>query len=114
MTVTGIGLRRGIVGYPCPFEVDTRSAGQAGLGVTVEGPIETAISCRDNGDGTASCAYYPTEPGYYTIHITFDDCHVIGSPFHAIVSPELDLEGVRVDGDGIQAHGNLLRNGCRV
>lgn len=105
VTATGPGLVGGIVGQACPFEIDTRSAGQANLGVTVEGPCETAISCIDNGDGTATCAYYPTQAGFYVLYITFDGYHISGSPFYATVTPEIELDEVRVDGDGIQAHG---------
>lgn len=114
VTATGLGLVRGIVGHSCSFEIDTRSAGQAGLGVTVEGPVETAISCRDNGDGTATCAYFPIIQGLYIIHITFDNYQIIGSPFKVNVFPELNMDVIKIDGVGIQAYGKLLSNGCRL
>lgn len=53
----GPGLERGVVNHPAEFMIDTRSAGQGGLGVTVEGPCEAEINCRDNGDGTCSVIY---------------------------------------------------------
>lgn len=101
----GPGLEGGVVNAPAEFMIDTRGAGQGGLGVTVEGPCEAAINCRDNGDGTCSVAYLPTEPGDYTVNITFNDHHIPGSPFQAMVMPEADLHKIKVAGNGIQPHG---------
>lgn len=106
---TGAGLEKGIVGVPAEFIIDTRGAGQGGLGVTVEGPCEAAINCRDNGDGTCNVAYLPTEVGDYTINITFNDQHIIGSPFQAIIYPQPNLKKVKVTGHGIQPHGKNYR-----
>lgn len=105
---TGPGLERGMVMKPAEFMIDTRGAGQGGLGVTVEGPCEAAINCRDNGDGTCSVAYLPTEPGDYTINITFNDGHIPGSPFQAAIISELDLKRIKVSGNGIQFHGTWM------
>lgn len=105
---SGIGLERGVVGQPAEFLIDTRGAGQGGLGVTVEGPCEAAINCRDNGDGTCNVAYLPTEMGDYTINITFDDKHIYGSPFQAIISPQPNLKKIKVSGIGIQPHGKFV------
>lgn len=102
---SGPGLHHGFVARPAEFIIDTRGAGQGGLGVTVEGPCEAAINCRDNGDGTCSVAYLPTEPGDYGINITFNDRHIPGSPFQAIIVPEVDLTKIKVTGNGIQPHG---------
>ncbi|CAH1153671.1 unnamed protein product [Phaedon cochleariae] len=102
---SGPGLYRGVVNRPAEFMIDTRGAGQGGLGVTVEGPCEAAINCRDNGDGTCSVAYLPTEIGDYGINITFNDQHIPGSPFQAIIVPEVDMSKIKVSGSGIQLHG---------
>ncbi|KAK6619966.1 hypothetical protein RUM44_006366 [Polyplax serrata] len=99
----GPGLVRGVAHSPAEFMLDTRGAGQGGLGVTVEGPCEAAINCRDNGDGTCSVAYFPTEPGDYSINITFNDQHVTGSPFQAVIVP--DLSRIAISGNGIQSKG---------
>ncbi|XP_015510160.1 filamin-like isoform X1 [Neodiprion pinetum] len=101
----GPGLSHGVVNKPAEFVIDTRGAGQGGLGVTVEGPCEAAINCRDNGDGTCSVAYLPTELGDYGINITFNDQHIPGSPFQALVVQEADLSKIKVSGNGIQPHG---------
>lgn len=105
---SGPGLNKGIVNRPAEFMIDTRGAGQGGLGVTVEGPCEAAINCRDNGDGTCSVAYLPTEIGDYGINITFNDQHIPGSPFQAIIVPEVDMNKIKVSGSGIQLHGKTV------
>lgn len=102
---SGAGLGGGTVGRPAEFVIDTRGAGQGGLGVTVEGPCEAAINCRDNGDGTCNVAYLPTEPGDYTVNITFDERHIVGSPFQALVGPPANVRKIKVTGVGIQPHG---------
>ncbi|XP_055906885.1 filamin-A isoform X2 [Eupeodes corollae] len=104
----GPGLERGIIGQPAEFIIDTRGAGQGGLGVTVEGPCEAAINCRDNGDGTCNVAYLPTEIGDYTVNVTFNDRHVNGSPFQPIIVPLPNLNKIRVTGIGIQPHGVIM------
>ncbi|KAK9301493.1 hypothetical protein QLX08_006128 [Tetragonisca angustula] len=102
---TGPGLTHGIVNKPAEFVIDTRGAGQGNLGVTVEGPCEAAINCRDNGDGTCSVAYLPTEIGDYGINITFNEKHIPGSPFQAIVVKDVDVSKIKVTGTGIQPNG---------
>lgn len=115
VSAVGPGLERGYVGVPAEFRIDTRGAGQGGLGVTVEGPCEAAINCRDNGDGTCNVAYLPTEIGDYSINITFNDEHINGSPFQALVMPlpQANLKKTLVSGIGIQPHGKESA-GCGV
>lgn len=108
VTAHGPGLDYGIVNTPAEFLIDTRGAGQGGLGVTIEGPCEAAINCRDNGDGTCDVAYLPTEIGEYIVNITFNDDHISGSPFQALIVPQPNLNKIRVTGMGIQPHGNLV------
>ena len=101
----GSGLSAGIAGRPAEFIIDTRRAGQGGLGVTVEGPSEATLRCRDNGDGTCSVAYLPTAQGDYSINITFNEELICGSPFIATVVNEVDVAQIRIVGAGIQRHG---------
>uniref|UniRef100_A0A6Q2WZT7 Calponin-homology (CH) domain-containing protein n=1 Tax=Esox lucius TaxID=8010 RepID=A0A6Q2WZT7_ESOLU len=98
----GPGLKGGIVGQPAPFTIDTKGAGAGGLGLTVEGPCEAKIECQDNGDGTCSVAYLPTEAGEYAINILFGEQHIPGSPFKAAVKPCLDPSKVTASGPGLQ------------
>lgn len=103
----GPGLHSGIVNEVAEFSIDTRAAGHGALGVTVEGPCECHLNCRDNGDGTCNIAYWPTECGDYTVNITFNDHHIPGSPFQSIIYPTPNLERVKVSGAGIELHGKF-------
>uniref|UniRef100_A0A3Q3JD12 Calponin-homology (CH) domain-containing protein n=1 Tax=Monopterus albus TaxID=43700 RepID=A0A3Q3JD12_MONAL len=98
----GPGLKGGIVGKPAPFTIDTKGAGAGGLGLTVEGPCEAKIECQDNGDGTCSVFYLPTEPGEYAINILFAEKHIPGSPFKAAVRPAFDPSKVTASGPGLE------------
>ncbi|XP_041746793.2 filamin-C-like [Coregonus clupeaformis] len=97
----GPGLKGGIVGKPALFAIDTKGAGAGGLGLTVEGPCEAKIECQDNGDGTCSVSYLPTEAGEYAINILFGEQHIPGSPFKAAVKPCLDPSKVTASGPGL-------------
>uniref|UniRef100_A0A6I8RYT2 Filamin A n=1 Tax=Xenopus tropicalis TaxID=8364 RepID=A0A6I8RYT2_XENTR len=98
----GPGLKGGSVGSSAPFTIDTKGAGQGGLGLTVEGPCEAKIECLDNGDGTCSVSYLPTERGDYNINILFADTHIPGSPFKAKVEPCFDPSKVTCSGPGLE------------
>lgn len=56
----------------------SRGAGIGGLGITVEGPSESKMSCTDNKDGSCSVEYIPFTPGPYDINITYGGEHVPG------------------------------------
>lgn len=109
---TGPGLSHGQVHEAAEFVIDTRAAGQGGLGVTVEGPCECHLNCRDNGDGTCNIAYFPTEVGDYTVNITFNEKHIPGSPFQPIIQSAPNLKKIKVSGVGIQPHGKLHCSSC--
>ncbi|XP_026218463.1 filamin-C isoform X8 [Anabas testudineus] len=98
----GPGLQGGVVGKPAPFAIDTKGAGTGGLGLTVEGPCEAKIECQDNGDGSCSVSYLPTEPGEYAINILFADQHIPGSPFKAVVQSMFDPNKVTASGPGLE------------
>lgn len=88
--------------------MDTRAAGHGQLGVTVEGPVEVTLNCRDMGNGTCDIYYLPTECGDYTVNITFNDRHILGSPFQALIFPTPNLDHVKVTGAGIELHGKVV------
>lgn len=98
----GPGLKGGLVGNPAEFTIDTKGAGTGGLGLTVEGPTEAKIECSDNGDGTCSVSYLPTEPGDYLVNILFEDVHIPGSPFKADITMPFDPSKVVVSGSGLK------------
>ncbi|KAM6895601.1 filamin-C-like isoform 2-T2 [Xenentodon cancila] len=107
----GPGLQGGVVGKPAPFAIDTKGAGTGGLGLTVEGPCEAKIECQDNGDGSCSVSYLPTEPGEYAINILFAEQHIPGSPFKAMVQSVFDPGKVTASGPGLE-HGKVNETGC--
>ncbi|XP_061815670.1 filamin-C isoform X1 [Nerophis lumbriciformis] len=98
----GPGLQGGVVGILAPFAIDTKGAGTGGLGLTVEGPCEAKIECQDNGDGSCSVSYLPTESGEYAINILFADQHIPGSPFKASVQSVFDPSKVTASGPGLE------------
>uniref|UniRef100_A0A8D2LSR3 Filamin C n=1 Tax=Varanus komodoensis TaxID=61221 RepID=A0A8D2LSR3_VARKO len=98
----GPGLKGGFVGKLAPFTIDTKGAGTGGLGLTVEGPCEAKIECQDNGDGSCSVSYLPTEPGEYAINILFAEAHIPGSPFKADIKPVFDPSKVTASGPGLE------------
>ncbi|XP_078275764.1 filamin-C isoform X2 [Rhinoraja longicauda] len=98
----GPGLKGGVVGKAAPFAIDTKGAGTGGLGLTVEGPCEAKIECQDNGDGSCSVSYLPTEPGEYTVNILFAEAHIPGSPFKADIKPVFDSSKVTASGPGLE------------
>ncbi|KAJ7994428.1 hypothetical protein DPEC_G00249170 [Dallia pectoralis] len=98
----GPGLKGGLVAHPAEFTIDTKGAGTGGLGLTVEGPTEAKIECSDNGDGTCSVSYLPTEPGEYLVNILFEETHVPGSPFHVDINYPYDPSKVLASGSGLK------------
>ncbi|KAM9758898.1 filamin-B-like isoform 2-T2 [Menidia menidia] len=99
---SGPGLEGGLVGNPAEFSIDTKGAGTGGLGLTVEGPTEAKIECSDNGDGTCSVSYLPTEPGDYLVNILFEGVHIPGSPFRADIQMPFDPSRVVASGSGLK------------
>uniref|UniRef100_A0ABD2W3Y9 Calponin-homology (CH) domain-containing protein n=1 Tax=Trichogramma kaykai TaxID=54128 RepID=A0ABD2W3Y9_9HYME len=77
----GPGLHHGIVNQTNKFTVNTRDAGNGGLGLAIEGPSEAKVKCTDNFDGSCDVEYVPTEVGNYDVAIKFADKNIPGSPF---------------------------------
>lgn len=61
----------------CPL-LHPRGAGMGGLGITVEGPSESKMSCTDNKDGSCSVEYVPFTAGLYDVNITYGGEHIPG------------------------------------
>ncbi|XP_078677455.1 filamin-C-like isoform X44 [Branchiostoma floridae x Branchiostoma belcheri] len=107
----GPGLKGGKVNREQTFTIDTREAGQGGLGLTIEGPSESRIECKDRGDGTCSVSYWPEDVGDYSINIMYADQHIPGSPFPARVVPAHDASKVKASGPGLSP-GNKAGDPC--
>uniref|UniRef100_A0A7M4FQA1 Filamin B n=1 Tax=Crocodylus porosus TaxID=8502 RepID=A0A7M4FQA1_CROPO len=97
----GPGLQEAFTNKPNAFTVVTRGAGIGGLGITVEGPSESKISCKDNKDGSCSAEYIPYAPGEYDVNITYGGEHIPGSPFKVPVKDVIDPCKVKVVGPGL-------------
>eukprot|EP00062_Callorhinchus_milii_P024180 gi/632983815/ref/XP_007908833.1/ PREDICTED: filamin-B [Callorhinchus milii] len=99
----GPGLQEGITNKPNKFSVVTRGAGTGGLGITVEGPSEAKMSCKDNKDGSCSVEYIPYAPGEYDLNITYGGQHIPGSPFKVPVKDVVDPSKVKCSGPGLSS-----------
>ncbi|XP_066182806.1 filamin-B isoform X4 [Sylvia atricapilla] len=97
----GPGLTEAFTNQPNAFSVVTRGAGIGGLGITVEGPSESKISCKDNKDGSCSAEYVPYVPGEYDVNITYGGEHIPGSPFKVPVKDVVDPSKVKIAGPGL-------------
>lgn len=74
------------------------------LMVSVEGPAKPQVCLATQRDGSVICNYSTTVEGEYTVNVTFDDEHVIGSPLKPVVKGELiiDTSKVKVSGAGLK------------
>ena len=84
----GPGLEKGICHEPNQFTIETRNAGKGDLGLSIEGPAEAKMTCKDNRDGSCNVDYVPTVPGNYDITVKLEDKNIPGSPFSV---PVVDL-----------------------
>ncbi|XP_038164689.1 filamin-B isoform X2 [Cyprinodon tularosa] len=101
VVATGPGLHQALTDQTNTFNIITRGAGIGGLGITVEGPSESKMSCKDNKDGSCSVEYVPYTPGLYDVNITYGGEHVPGSPFKVPVKGVVDSSKVKVSGPGV-------------
>lgn len=96
--VEGPGILNGEPGVPAKFRIDTRKAGVAPLGLTIDGPAEAKIDTVDNKDGTVDVTYHPVVPGDYAVNVVFADKPVPGSPFHPKIASKIDTSSLIVEG----------------
>ncbi|XP_071491352.1 filamin-A-like isoform X1 [Diadema antillarum] len=103
----GPGLEKGVVGKPCDFTVETNGAVGA-LGFAIEGPSQAEIKCKDNGDGSCEVSYFPTVPGEYAVHVTYEEEDIPNSPYIAKVQLDaggFDASKVKAFGPGLKPDG---------
>uniref|UniRef100_A0A673G7J8 Filamin-B-like n=1 Tax=Sinocyclocheilus rhinocerous TaxID=307959 RepID=A0A673G7J8_9TELE len=97
----GPGLEEALTDKPNKFSIVTRGAGIGGLGITIEGPSESKMSCKDNKDGSCNVEYTPYVPGLYDVNITYGGQHISGSPFKVPVKDVVDSSKVKISGPGV-------------
>ncbi|XP_011253234.2 filamin-A isoform X4 [Camponotus floridanus] len=105
----GPGLEKGIVNKTNRFTVETREAGNGGLGLSITGDGEVKVEAKDNYDGSCTVEYVPTEPGDYEIGIKFAEQNIPGSPFKIEVVSDSEAKNVIAYGPGLQPE--MVREG---
>ncbi|CAG5133090.1 unnamed protein product, partial [Candidula unifasciata] len=99
----GPGLEGGLTDQPAVFTVDMKGAGKGGLGLGIEGPVETPMQCQDNHDGTCQVVYQPSKAGPYDIAVKFNDKHIPGSPFRVDIKNPVNPAKVKCYGPGLDS-----------
>ncbi|XP_046814112.1 filamin-A isoform X4 [Vespa crabro] len=105
----GPGLEKGYVNKANQFTVETKEAGNGGLGLAIEGIREVKMTCKDNYNGSCSAEYIPMEPGEYDITIKFADQHIPGSPFKVQVISDSNAKNAVAYGTGLEPE--MVREG---
>jgi filamin len=105
--VYGPGIEGGQPNQPSKFTINTRGAGQGGIGLSVVGPTEPRVGCEDNQDGTLAVEYFPDSPGEYEIGVTFNEQNVPGSPFRVNIQESSPFypDKVKCFGPGLNPRG---------
>ena len=84
------------------FCVDLSAAGAGKLQANIEGPVEVPINYAKNKNGTCNFSFIPTEPGKYTLSVSFGNKLITDEPFEVTaISPE----EVLVTGSGVTGKG---------
>jgi len=81
------------------------------VGFSIEGPSQAKIDCKDNGDGSADIAYWPTAAGEYAVHILCNEADIPKSPYMADIKPmtaDFDPTKVEASGPGLQHTGVMV------
>ncbi|XP_014668912.1 PREDICTED: filamin-B-like [Priapulus caudatus] len=103
VTLSGEGLKGGVIGRDLVSKIDTRRAGPGELTAHCVGPQKVAY-CElfDHRDGTYTLNIRPQEAGKHTLHVKYDGENVPGSPFVLRVAGAPDASKVKVYGPGIE------------
>ena len=71
--LSGVDVKEGVCGEPTSFVIDTLESGPGRLGFATSGPSKAKISTRDIEHGKCEVFYTPTEPGTYSLMVSFND-----------------------------------------
>ena len=86
------------VNQPARFTVKTKDAGHGDVDVTITGPTGEVPYEVETGPYMYNYTYEATQPGDYTVDVTFADQHVPGSPFAVGIT---DPNKVKITGPGM-------------
>ena len=107
----GPGLENGVCHEPNQFTIETRNAGKGDLGLSIEGPAEAKMTCKDNNDGSCAVDYIPTVPGNYDVFVKLEDKNIPGSPFKVpVTDPNQDANAALsapLSGSGLSSDDQL-------
>lgn len=100
--IAGKGLEGGRVGDTISVDIDMRDAGEGGLSLALEGPVQCELKYDDHKDRTMTLSFTPEVAGEYSLGVKFSDCEATGSPFSI---PIIDTSKVVVSGSGVSGEG---------
>ncbi|XP_021967459.1 filamin-B [Folsomia candida] len=116
ITLEGEATQLGYANVPNTFKINMCGMNVSKLMVSFEGPAKPEVMLTSQRDGTVDCTYRTIVEGEYTINVTFDEEHVIGSPSKTQVKGELivDTSKVKVTGAGLKEGKNRQLNTVTV
>eukprot|EP00010_Vexillifera_abyssalis_P008583 CAMPEP_0201543964 /NCGR_PEP_ID=MMETSP0173_2-20130828/240_1 /ASSEMBLY_ACC=CAM_ASM_000268 /TAXON_ID=218659 /ORGANISM="Vexillifera sp., Strain DIVA3 564/2" /LENGTH=875 /DNA_ID=CAMNT_0047951895 /DNA_START=37 /DNA_END=2664 /DNA_ORIENTATION=- len=114
-TAEGPGLEHPYTDAETNFTIVARNkdgdqVGEGGetFNVKLSGPSgDQDLTANDNGDGTYSVAYTPTEKGDHTVTVQHDDTDIQGSPFTVGVKPTVVASDSTAEGPGLVSDENI-------
>ncbi|XP_078614618.1 filamin-A-like isoform X1 [Branchiostoma floridae x Branchiostoma japonicum] len=95
-----MGMNRALLGSLAAFGVETGTAGEGDIDVTVRGPNgrKCPNKIRPEGAGNYRVTYSPNETGWHEVEIEFNGDDIPGSPFRQEV---VDSWNVTAEGEGL-------------
>jgi len=104
----GPGLEGGQATKPAVFTIhavdadgNARRDGGDPFKVDVKGPAHVTPHVKDNGDGTYTVEYNPTEPGDYTVNTTLHDQPIKDMPRRVHIKPSPDAGNSYAEGPAL-------------
>ncbi len=83
------------------FTVDMRAAGEGKLDVSIDGPVDTPVTIKDQANSVVKCEYTPTVPGDYVVNVKYEGMDVPNCPRTVTICPSIDASLVKVYGPGL-------------
>ena len=81
----------------CSFRVSTLNAGSGSLDVTYSGPAMAKLDIEDKQNGIYLVVFAPSEPGKYSLDVTWNNSAISGSPYDVIFTGQKKSHIVGLD-----------------